>query len=127
LGSPRRPRRWSRYCRAYAESLWNERGFFESYFGLVEAWRGAPDSARLIAVAGTIAAEEYKSVAAEPYKKTVLGWTRDAPADSALGRLAPAIFKRLGEGERLARWLSSAPRVADAAYARWIERVTRGE
>ena len=30
------------------ESLWNERGFFESYIGLVEGWPSAPESARMI-------------------------------------------------------------------------------
>jgi tetratricopeptide (TPR) repeat protein len=106
-----------------AESLWNERGFFETYFNLVEAWRNPPESARLIAVSGVVAAAMYKSVLAEPYRKIVLHWLDEAPEQSVLNRLAPAVFKRLGEPARLARWFESASAMDDVAYAAWLERV----
>jgi len=80
-----------------AESLWNERGFFESYFGLVDAWPNAPESARVIAICGTLAAVAYESAQVEPYRKILLRWIDEAPAGSTVQRLAPAILKRLGE------------------------------
>ena len=43
-----------------AGSLWNERGFFESYVGLVEGWPNAPESARMMAICGTVAAVTYQ-------------------------------------------------------------------
>ena len=105
------------------DSIWNERGYFETYFGLNDAWPSAPDSARLIAVAGTLAATKYQSRGVEPYRKACLGWLDAAPAEGSLGKLAPAIFKRLGERERFARSLGRAASVADARYQVWLERV----
>jgi hypothetical protein len=106
-----------------AESLWNERGFFETYFNLVETWRNPPESARLIAVSGVVAAALYKSALSEPYRKIVLHWLDEAPEQSVLDRLAPAIFKRLGETARLARWFERASALDGAAYAAWLDRV----
>jgi hypothetical protein len=106
-----------------ADSLWNERGFFESYVGLVEAWPNAPESARLIAICGTIAAVIYKSALVEPYRNIVLRWVDEAAAGSVIQRLAPAIFKRLGEQARYDAWLQRAPALGDARYMAWLERV----
>jgi hypothetical protein len=39
---------------------------FETYFGLVEVWPDRPNSARLIAINGTMAAVKYKSALIEP-------------------------------------------------------------
>jgi hypothetical protein len=105
------------------DSLWNERGFFETYFGLVEAWPDAPESARLIAACGTIAAAKYGSAIVEPYRKLVLGWVDEAAPGSVIGKLAPAIFKRLGDQPRYQRWLQRAPTLADSRYMSWLERV----
>jgi hypothetical protein len=110
-----------------AESLWNERGFFESYFALVEGWPEAPDSARLIAVCGVLAARRYKSAIVEPYRKIVVQWLDAAPAGSVLQRLAPAVFRQLGERDRLETWLRQAAPSNDGAYAAWLERVKTGD
>jgi hypothetical protein len=106
-----------------AESLWNERGFFETYFGLAEAWPDAPESARLIGICGTLAAAKYKSALLEPYRKIVLKWVDESVPGSAVRRLAPAIFKRLGEQARLQEWVHQAPVLSDARYMAWLERV----
>ncbi len=106
-----------------ADSLWNERGFFESYVGLVEGWPNAPESARMMAICGTIAAVTYKSAIVEPYRKIVLRWVDEAAPGSIVGRLAPAILKRLGEQARYQQWLQRAPTLGDARYMAWLERV----
>ncbi len=108
------------------ESLWNERGMFETYFNLVETWKNAPDSARLIAVCGVLAGAKYKSSLLEPYQKIVLRWVDEAPPSSVLGQLAPAIFQRLGRGEKLEQWLQGSRHLNDANYATWVERVRSG-
>jgi tetratricopeptide (TPR) repeat protein len=108
------------------DSLWNERGFFEAYCNLVDTWASAPDSARLIAICGTTAAAQYESALLEPYRKIVLKWLSEAAPESALRKLAPAVFKRLNERERFARWFEHAPPLADAGYSAWLERV-KGE
>ena len=110
-----------------ADSLWNERGFFETYVGLVEAWPNAPDSARLFAICGVVAAHRYESAAAEPYRKIVLQWLDEAPPGGVLRRLAPAVFQQLGDRERLEAWLAKAPPSPNAAHAAWLERVKAGE
>jgi tetratricopeptide (TPR) repeat protein len=110
-----------------AESLWNERGFFESYFALVEGWPDAPDSARLIGICGVLAARRYKSAIVEPYRKIVLQWLDAAPAGSVLHRLAPAVFRQLGERDRLETWLRQAAPSSDVGYAAWLERVKAGD
>jgi len=101
----------------------NERGFFETYFGLVEAWPNAPESARLIAICGTIAAAKYGSPLIEPYRKMVLEWADESAPGSVVNRLAPAIFKRLGDQQRYQRWLQRAPALGDSRYMAWLERV----
>jgi hypothetical protein len=106
-----------------AESLWNERGYFETYFGLVDEWSSAPDSARLIAVCGTLAASGYKSAILEPYRKITLRWIDEAPPGSVLRQLAPAIFKQLGDRERFERWSKQAPAIGEASYVAWLDRV----
>jgi len=105
------------------DSLWNERGFFETYFGLVEAWPNAPESARLIAICGIIAAAKYGSPLIEPYRKMVLEWADESAPGSVVNRLAPAIFKRLGDQQRYQRWLQRAPALGDSRYMAWLERV----
>jgi tetratricopeptide (TPR) repeat protein len=110
-----------------ADSLWNERGFFETYLGLVDAWPNAPDSARLFAVCGVVAAHRYQSAAVEPYRKVVLQWLDEAPPGGVLRRLAPAVFQQLGDRERLAAWLAKAPPSPNAAHAEWLERVKAGD
>jgi hypothetical protein len=109
-----------------AETLWNERGFFETYFGLVDAWPNAPDNARLIAMSGIVAGALYKSALMKPYLNIVLRWLEQAPLGSVLDRIAPAVFKRLGETERLTAWLKRAHSGADAAYTAWLARVQAG-
>jgi tetratricopeptide (TPR) repeat protein len=106
-----------------AESLWNERGFFETYFGLVEAWPNPPESTRLIAICGTIAAIQYKSAFAEPYRKIVLKWLDESAPGSVVRQLTPAVLKRLGEQERFRQWMQRAPALGDARYMAWLERV----
>ena len=106
-----------------AGSLWNERGFFESYVGLVEGWPSAPESARMMAICGTVAAVAYKSAIVEPYRKIVVRWVDEAAPSSILRRLAPAILKRLGEPARYEAWLQRAPVLGDARYMAWLERV----
>jgi hypothetical protein len=106
-----------------AESLWNERGFFETYVGLVEAWTDPPDSARLIGICGVLAARAYGSAVAEPYRKIVLRWVEDAPPASVLRKLAPAVFRRLGEPGKREAWLRASAPSTDAAYSAWLERV----
>ncbi|HEY8152471.1 MAG TPA: hypothetical protein VIK51_26430, partial [Vicinamibacteria bacterium] len=110
-----------------AESLWNERGFFETYFALVEGWPDAPDSARLIGICGVLAARRYKSSIVEPYRRIALQWIDAAPAGSVLHRLAPAVFRQLGEEDRLETWLGKAAPSSDAGYAAWLERVKAGD
>lgn len=106
-----------------AESLWNERGFFESYVGLVEGWPNAPESARMMAICGTVAAVTYRSALVEPYRKIVVRWVDEAAPGSIVQRLAPAILKRLGEHVRYQQWLQRAPVLGDARYMAWLERV----
>jgi tetratricopeptide (TPR) repeat protein len=106
-----------------ADSLWNERGYFETYFGLVDAWQNVPESARLIAICGTAAAAKYKSAFVEPYRRIALKWVDEAPPRGALCQLAPAIFRRLEDGERYSRWMQQAPALSDASYMAWLERV----
>ena len=105
------------------ESLWNERGFFETYFGLVEAWPNAPESARLIAICGTVAAALYKSAVFEPYRKIVLKWIEEAAPGSLIAQLAPAVCKRLGESDRYHALMPRAPLAGDTRYLAWLERV----
>jgi tetratricopeptide (TPR) repeat protein len=104
-------------------SLWNERGLFETYFNLVDGWTNAPESARLIAISGTVAAVKYGSSIVGPYRDLVLHWLDEATAGSVLYRLAPAVFKRLGETESFEGALARLPKLADAAYMAWLERV----
>ena len=106
-----------------AESLFNERGFFETYFGLAETWPNPPESARLIGICGTIAAIQYKSAIAEPYRKIVLKWLDESAPGSVVRQLTPAILKRLGEQERFRSWMQRAPALGDARYMAWLERV----
>jgi tetratricopeptide (TPR) repeat protein len=105
------------------DSLWNERGFFETYFGLVEAWRNPPESARLVAICGTVAAAKYGSTILDPYRKIVLQWIDEAPPRSVISLLAPAILKRLGEQGRYQRSLQPPPTLPDPRYPPWLERV----
>jgi tetratricopeptide (TPR) repeat protein len=105
------------------ESLWNERGFFETYFGLADAWPNPPESARLIAICGTLAGAKYKSAILEPYRKIVLSWIDDAAPGSAVRQLTPAILKRLGEEERYRQWMARAPALGDSSYMAWLDRV----
>jgi tetratricopeptide (TPR) repeat protein len=109
-----------------ADSIWNERGYFETYFGLVDAWPAAPDSVRLLAITGVLAAARYKSGILEPYRKIVLDWIAQATPGGTLGRLVPAVLQRLGEQSRLHAWLQQVPPVLDAGYAAWLERVKAG-
>jgi tetratricopeptide (TPR) repeat protein len=104
-------------------SLWNERGLFETYFNLVDGWTNAPDSARLIAISGTVAAVKYGSSIVGPYRDLVLHWLDDAAVGSVLFRLAPAVFKCLGETESFEGTLARLPKLADAAYMAWLDRV----
>ena len=106
-----------------ADSLWNERGIFETYFGLVEAWPNPPESARLIGICGTLAAAKYKSALLEPYRKIVLKWVDDSAPGSVIRQLTPAILKRLGEQKRYQEWLQRAPPLGDSRYMAWLERV----
>ena len=106
-----------------AKTLWNERGFFESYFGLVEAWPSAPESARLIAACGVVTATKYGSDVVGPYRTMLLGWIDHAPEGSALAKMAPGILKVLGESERLAKWMQNASMMQEASYAEWLARV----
>lgn len=105
------------------KSLWNERGFFETYFNLVDAWPGAPESARLIAVCGALAAVKYHSAIVAPYRAIVLRWLDEAAIGSLLYRLAPAVFKGLGDVDSFERSLAKLPRLADASYMAWLDRV----
>ena len=93
----------------------------------MDAWPNAPDSARLFAVCGVVAAHRYQSAAVEPYRKIVLQWLDEAPPSGVLRRLAPAVFQQLGDRERLAAWLAKAPPSLSAAHAEWLERVKAGE
>jgi tetratricopeptide (TPR) repeat protein len=104
-------------------SLWNERGLFESYFNLVDRWTNAPESARLLAISGTVAAIQYGSSIVGPYRDLVLHWLDEAAPGSVLYRLAPAVFKRLGETESFERAVARLPKLADAAYMAWLDRV----
>ena len=105
------------------ESLWNERGFFESYIGLVEGWPSAPESARMIAIGGTVAAVMYRSALVEPYRKIVVRWVDEAAPGSVIHRLAPAIYKRLGEEVRYQQWMQGARALGDVRYMAWLDRV----
>jgi len=105
------------------DSLWNERGMFESYMGLVEAFGSPPSNAELVLISGVTAASQYGSRVREPYQKLMLAWLDAATGDDLLNRLAPAVFKRLGDEERLAAWLARTPASSDANYAAWLERV----
>lgn len=106
-----------------ADSLWNERGFFETYFGLTEAWPNPPESARLVAICGTIAATRYKSAILEPYRKIVLKWLDESAPGSIIRQLTPAILKGLSEQERFRQWTQRAPALGDARYMAWLARV----
>jgi tetratricopeptide (TPR) repeat protein len=106
-----------------AESLWNERGFFETYFGLVEAWPDPPESARLLGICGAVAATRYKSTILEPYRKLVLRWLDESAPGGVVRQLTPAILKRLGEQERFRQWMQRAPTLGDVRYVSWLERV----
>ncbi|MGC4094133.1 MAG: hypothetical protein QM756_40730 [Polyangiaceae bacterium] len=105
------------------ESLWNERGMFESYLALNEAFGGEPSNAELIGLSAVVAAAQYGSPARDPYQKLALQALAEAKPGSLLDRLAPAIFKRLGDEARLSAWLSRPPPMADSRYAAWLERV----
>jgi tetratricopeptide (TPR) repeat protein len=111
---------------APADSLFNERGFFETYFGLAEDWPDPPDAVRLIAISGVLAGARYGSAILPPYKKLVLDWIDLAPPGSAIDRLAPVLLRRLGEERRRASWAARRRPAAGAAYATWLERVTAG-
>jgi hypothetical protein len=106
-----------------AESLWNERGFFETYFGLVETWPNPPESARLVGICGTIAAAKYKSAILETYRKIVLKWVDESAPGGVIRQLTPAILKRLGELGRYQQWMQRAPSLGDSRYMAWLERV----
>jgi hypothetical protein len=93
----------------------------------VEGWPDAPDSARLIGICGVLAARRYKSSIVEPYRKIVLQWIDAAPGGSVLHRLAPAVFRQLGERDRLETWLRTTSPSSDAGYAAWLERVKGGD
>jgi tetratricopeptide (TPR) repeat protein len=110
-----------------AESMWNERGYFETYFNLIESWPNAPDTARFIAICGVVAGVKYASTIVEPYKKAVLKWIHEADPKSELGRVAPAVFKRLGETAEVEAWFARPRAATDSDYAVWLERVRSGE
>jgi tetratricopeptide (TPR) repeat protein len=103
--------------------IWNERGFFETYFSLAERSSKQAANARLIAICGVAAGMQYASAAVTPYRKIVLEWLDAAPRGSVLDLVAPAILKRLGEGQRLEAWLQRAPKAGDPRYDAWLERV----
>lgn len=106
------------------DSLWNERGYFETYFELVERWPGFTGQVPLLAICGVTAAVRYGSAAVEPYRKIVLGWLEEAAEGSTLHRLAPAVYQRLGEGRRLDEWMRRwASSSADSRYLAWLDRV----
>jgi len=105
------------------DSLRDERDCFETYFRLVKAWPGAPDSARLLAVSGVCAATAYGSHHVDPYREIALEWLDRATPGGTLHRLAPAILKTLREVEALQAWLTRAPRIREGRYAAWMERV----
>ena len=77
----------------------------------------------MMAICGTVAAVTYRSAIVEPYRKIVLRWVDAAAPGSIVGRLAPAILKRLGEEARYRQWLQRAPTLGDARYMAWLERV----
>lgn len=105
------------------QSLWNERGMFESYLGLVEAFGPPPSNAELFAICAVTSAAQYGSPVRAPYENIVLDWLAAAAEGSLLDRLAPAVFKRLNDAARLDAWLARHQAGANAAYTAWLERV----
>ncbi|MFZ5896616.1 MAG: tetratricopeptide repeat protein [Myxococcota bacterium] len=105
------------------ESLWNERGMFESYMALADAFGAPACNADLFAISGVTAASQYGSPVREPYQRIVLEWLERAEPGSLLDRLAPAVYKRLNEEARLASWLQRAQPSPDSAYAAWLARI----
>lgn len=103
------------------ESLWNERGMFEAYLGLVEAFGAPPSNAELFALSAVTSAAQYGSPVLSPYQKIVLPWLDAAPEGSLLQRLAPAVFKRVNDQPRLDAWFSRYGSGGDPAYAAWLE------
>jgi tetratricopeptide (TPR) repeat protein len=105
------------------ESLWNERGMFESYMSLCDAFGAPASNAELFVVSGVTAGAQYGSPVREPYQRIVLEWLEAASPGSFLNRLAPAVFKRLGDEARLSVWSARFAAGCESSYAAWLDRI----
>jgi hypothetical protein len=92
-------------------SIYNERGFYESYMALAEAMPAGSLAARLFLICGVACGHKYGSPILAPYLKVALRWIDEAPAGSTLRMLAPAVLLRLGETGRFTEALASAASV----------------
>jgi tetratricopeptide (TPR) repeat protein len=107
-----------------ASTFYNERSFFETTFGVFEAWPEPPDNAQMLAVCSVVMGVLYESSIVAPYRKLVLRWLDEAKAGSVLHAVAPAVLRRFGEQPLLDAWLRrnpDAPRSAE--HAAWLARV----
>lgn len=105
------------------ESLWNERGMFEGYMALSEAFGEPVSNADLFAISGVTAGAQYGSPVRGPYQKIVLEWLDRASSGSLFDRLAPAVFKRVGDEARLSAWIARSRTEFEPSYAAWLDRV----
>jgi tetratricopeptide (TPR) repeat protein len=107
-----------------ASGFFNERSFFETSFGVCEAWPDPPDNAQMLAVCSAVMGSLYKSAIVAPYRKLVLRWIEEARSGSALYAVAPAVLRRFGEQQLLDAWVTRnqhAP--AGSEHAAWLARV----
>ena len=107
-----------------ASEFFNERSFFETTFGVCEAWPDQPDNAQMLAVCSAVMGSLYKSSIVAPYRKLVLRWIDEAKAGSALYAVAPAVLRRFGEQHLLDAWLTRLQKPpAGSEHAAWLARV----
>ena len=103
-------------------SLYNERGFFETYFGLADELpqRAVP---KLMAACGVLAGIGYGSPVVDPYRRALRQMVdRETELASPLRRLSPLIYRRLGDEAAAAAALAVLRGIPDERYRAWLAR-----
>jgi hypothetical protein len=111
---------------APADSLFNERGMFETYLSVAETWGDAGAAGargRMLATCGVVAAMQYGSAVVPTYARLVQRWYESVGRDTKLGMLAPAVLLRIGAREAFEAAMGKAGGIEDKEYAAWLERV----
>jgi hypothetical protein len=98
----------------------NEKGMLESYFKLAEAEAQSPLAA-LVAIAGVLVGLRYRSRAAQERRGELLEFVdRQSERYAVIRKVAPIVYKALGETERLAAARDASGQNTGGLYADWL-------